>query len=120
MHTAGTDTKNAAVDTGHATTKTTKKAYHKTSHATGTAAHDTKSGTGKVVDKTKEGTTVAADKTKEVSVKGYNRTKEGVESVVAPKSAKKAKIVDRSKEAHMDAKDDLMQDKQKIKDSKPQ
>ena len=38
----------------------------------------------------------------------------------APKAEKTAKVKDRSKEAHMDAKDDLMQDKQKIKDSKPQ
>ena len=32
MHTAGHDTKDAAVDTGHATKHVTKKAYHGTKH----------------------------------------------------------------------------------------
>ncbi len=113
---AGQDTKAAASDAGQATKKGTKKAYHKTRHATKSATSDTKSGTAKA----KEGTTTAVDKTKEVTVKGYDRSKEGVEKVFAPKAAKKSQVVDRSKEAHMDAKDNLMQDKQKIKDSKPQ
>ncbi len=117
---AGTDTKHAAQDTGHAASTTSKKAYHKTAHATGAATKDTKSGTAKAVDSTKEGTTKVADKTKELSVKGYDKSKEGVEKVVAPKSAKKAVVQDKVKETNMTTKDSLMQDKQKVKDSKPQ
>lgn len=51
MKDAGKDTKAAAVHTGHATAKTTKKAYHKTKHGTQKAYHKTVQGTKKVGDK---------------------------------------------------------------------
>ena len=65
MKNAGTDTKDAARDTGHATKTTTKKVYH-----------HTKSGTHTAYDKTKEGTHTAADRTKEGANKAGDRTKE--------------------------------------------
>jgi hypothetical protein len=47
MHSAGHDTRNAAVDTGHATKTTTKKGYSKTKHGTKKVYHKTKHTTKK-------------------------------------------------------------------------
>jgi hypothetical protein len=110
MQNAGTDTKDAAKSTAHATKRTTKKAYHKS-----------KKGTAKVADKTKEGTTVAADKTKETSVKAYDKTKEGVEHVFKPSAVKGSEAKDNARQAKMDMKDKSSETKQKVQDgSTPQ
>jgi hypothetical protein len=63
MKAAGTDTKNAAKDTGHAVSTGSKKAYNKSSSGTKTAADKTATGTKKVYHKTASGTETAADKT---------------------------------------------------------
>jgi hypothetical protein len=53
MKNAGTDTKDAAKDTGHAVAHGTKTATHKTVHGTRTATHKTVHGTKKVAHKTR-------------------------------------------------------------------
>lgn len=59
---AGTDTKNAAKDTGHAVSTGTTKAYDKTANGTKTAYGKTASGTKTATDKTVSGTkTVGKD-----------------------------------------------------------
>ena len=63
MKAAGTDTKNAAKDTGHAVSTGTKKAYHKTANGTETAADKTAAGTRTAYHKTANGTKTATDKT---------------------------------------------------------
>jgi hypothetical protein len=63
MKAAGTDTKNAAKDTGHGVATGTKKAYHTTANGTKTAADKTSTGTKKVYHKSANGTKTAADKT---------------------------------------------------------
>jgi hypothetical protein len=63
MKNAGTDTKNAAKETGHGVSTGTQKAYHKTTTGTKTAAHKTSTGTKKVYHKTASGTRTTADKT---------------------------------------------------------
>jgi len=63
MKTAGTDTKNAAKDTGHAVSTGTKKAYDKTASGTKTAADKTATGTKTAYHKTANGTKTATDKT---------------------------------------------------------
>jgi hypothetical protein len=77
IHAAGTDTKNAADDTGHAVKHTTKKAYHKTKHGTKKAYHKTAAETDKGADKTKSGTAKAYDATKHDTVKVADKTKDG-------------------------------------------
>ncbi len=108
MHAAGTDTKDAAANTGHAVKRTTKKGYHKS-----------KRGTAKVAGKTKEGGTIAVDKTKEGTVKGYDKTKEGVEKVFGDKHEKATAAHDTAKNAHMTAKDNVNIDKSKIDANSP-
>ncbi len=76
MKSAGTDTKDAAKDTGHAVSRTTSKGYHKTTHATKHAYHKTAAATDKSADKTKSGTTKAYDKTKTGTAKAYDKTKD--------------------------------------------
>jgi len=51
MKNAGTETKNAAKDTGHGISKGTKKAYHKTKRGTKKAYHKTARGTKHAVNK---------------------------------------------------------------------
>jgi hypothetical protein len=68
---AGTDTKDAAKDTGHGVAKGTTKAYDKT-----------KEGTEKGYDKTKEGTEKGYDKTKAGTKKAYHKTTGGTKHVV--------------------------------------
>ena len=63
MKAAGTDTRNAAKNTGHAVSTGTTKAYDKTSSGTKTAADKTVSGTKTAYRKTEEGTKTATDKT---------------------------------------------------------
>ena len=63
MHSAGHDTKNAAVDTGHATKKVAKK----TGHATKTGYHKTVNGTKDVGEDVGHGTKKAAKKTAHVT-----------------------------------------------------
>jgi hypothetical protein len=63
MKTAGTDTKNAAKDTGHAVSTGSKKAYNKTASGTKTAADKTATGTKTAYHKTENGTKTATDKT---------------------------------------------------------
>jgi hypothetical protein len=63
MKAAGTDTKNAAKDTGHAVSTGSKKAYNKTATGTKTAADKTATGTKKAYHKTESGTKTATDKT---------------------------------------------------------
>jgi hypothetical protein len=63
MKNAGTDTKDAAKDTGHGVDTGTKKAYHKTASGTRTATHKTTRTTRRVYHKTANGTRTAADKT---------------------------------------------------------
>jgi hypothetical protein len=63
MKAAGTDTKNAAKDTGHAASTGTEKAYHKTANGTETAADKTAAGTKMAYHKTANGTKTATDKT---------------------------------------------------------
>lgn len=63
MKAAGTDTKNAAKDTGHAVSTGTKTAYRKTANGTKAAADKTASGTKTAYHKTETGTKVATDKT---------------------------------------------------------
>jgi hypothetical protein len=60
---AGTDTQNAAKDTGNAVSTGTKKAYHKTANGTETAADKTAAGTKTAYHKTANGTKTATDKT---------------------------------------------------------
>ena len=60
---AGTETKNAAQDTGHAVSTGTKKAYNKTASGTKTAADKTANGTETAYHKTENGTKTATDKT---------------------------------------------------------
>ena len=119
MHNAGTDTKAAAGNTGHAVKHTTKKAYHKTAHGTHTAAHDTKSGTAKAADKTKEGTVIAADKTKEGTVTGFNKTKEGTEKVLHVGNHNASVAKDNASQANMKAHDDATIDKAKAQANSP-
>ena len=59
LHTAGQDTKGAAVSTGHAT----KKVAHKTAHGTKVAARKTKNGTVTAGHDVAHGTSVAAHDT---------------------------------------------------------
>ena len=108
MHNAGTDTKNASVDTGHAVKHTTKKTYHKS-----------KSGTAKVADKTKEGGTIAVDKTKEGTVKGFDKTKEGTKKLFGAKDTKATEAHDNAKNARMTAKDNANIDKTKVQADAP-
>jgi hypothetical protein len=62
MKAAGTDTRNAAKDTGHAVSTGTKKTYNKTATGTKTAYHKTATGTKVAADKTADGTkTVGKD-----------------------------------------------------------
>jgi hypothetical protein len=62
MKAAGTDTKNAAKDTGHAVSTGTKKNYNKTATGTKTVYHKTATGTKVAADKTADGTkTVGKD-----------------------------------------------------------
>jgi hypothetical protein len=62
MKAAGTDTKNAAKDTGHAVSTGTKKTYNKTASGTKTVYHKTANGTKTATDKTVDGTkTVGKD-----------------------------------------------------------
>jgi hypothetical protein len=63
MKTAGTDTKNAAKNTGHAVSTGTKKAYNETASGTKTAADKTATGTKTAYQKTENGTKTATDKT---------------------------------------------------------
>jgi hypothetical protein len=56
MKHAGTETKDAAKDTGHGISTGTQKAYHKTSEGTHKAYHKTKRGTKKAYHKTAHGT----------------------------------------------------------------
>jgi hypothetical protein len=60
---AGTDTKDAAKDTGHAVSTGSKKAYHKTANGTKTATDKTVSGTKTVGKDIGHGTKVAAKDT---------------------------------------------------------
>ena len=108
MHAAGSDTKNAADNTGHAVKRTTKKAYHKS-----------KSGTAKAADKTKEGGTIAVDKTKEGTVKGFDKTKEGTKRLFGAKDAKATEAHDNAKNARMTAKDNANIDKTKVEANSP-
>jgi hypothetical protein len=59
---AGTETKDAAKDTGHGISKGTTKAYDKTKSGTKKAYHKTKQGTKHVVHKTAHATARGADK----------------------------------------------------------
>lgn len=59
MKNAGTETKNAAKDTGHGISTGTQKAYHKTKRGTKKAYHKTAKGTKHVVRKA-EGKPTAA------------------------------------------------------------
>ena len=59
VHTAGQDTKKAAVSTGHAT----KKVAHKTAHGTKVAAHKTKTGAVVAGHDVAHGTSAAAHDT---------------------------------------------------------
>ena len=61
MKTAGTDTKNAAKDTGHAVSTGSKKAYNKTATGTKTAADKTATGTKTAYHKTENGTKTATE-----------------------------------------------------------
>lgn len=63
VHAAGTDTKNAAVNSGHAVKTGTVKGYHATARTTRTATHKTVNGTKTVAHKTADGTRTATDKT---------------------------------------------------------
>jgi len=63
MKAAGTDTKNAAMNTGHAVSTGTTKAYDKTAGGTKTTADKTASGTKAAYRTTEEGTKTATDKT---------------------------------------------------------
>ncbi len=63
MKAAGTETKNAAKDTGHAVSTGTSKAYNKTASGTKTAADKTAAGTSTAYHKSVNGTKTAADKT---------------------------------------------------------
>jgi len=63
IKTAGTDTKDAAKDTGHAVSTGSKKAYHKTANGTKTATDKTVSGTKTVGKDIGHGTKVAAKDT---------------------------------------------------------
>ena len=63
MHTAGTDTKNAAGDTGHAVKTGTTKGYHATARTKRTVTNKTVNGTRTVAHKTADGTRTATDKT---------------------------------------------------------
>ncbi len=108
MHAAGSDTKNAADNTGHAVKHTTKKTYHKS-----------KSGTAKVAGKTKEGGTIAVDKTKEGTVKGFDKTKEGTEHLFGAKNHSATVAHDNAKNAHMTAKDNANIDKTKVDANSP-
>ncbi|GGG70896.1 hypothetical protein [Edaphobacter dinghuensis] len=56
MKHAGTETKDAAKDTGHGISTGTQKAYHKTSEGTEKAYDKTKHGTKKAYHKTTKGT----------------------------------------------------------------
>jgi hypothetical protein len=60
---AGTDTKNATKDTGHAVSSGSKKAYDKTAAGTKTATDKTATGTKKAYHTTANGTKTATDKT---------------------------------------------------------
>lgn len=62
MKNAGTETKDAAKDTGHGISTGTHKAYHKTSEGTKTAYDKTKHGTKKAYHKTATGTKHVAHK----------------------------------------------------------
>src|SRR5580704_15692816 len=66
MKAAGTDTKNAAKDTGHAISTGSKKAYNKTATGTKTAADKTATGTKTAYHKTEKDT---ANGTKKVGDK---------------------------------------------------
>jgi hypothetical protein len=97
LHHAGTDTKNAAKDTGSGVQKGTTKAYHGTKHTT----------------------TKAADKTKEGVTKGYDRTKEGSKSLVGANDRQSTKARDRAKESQQKQNDAVKEDSQKVRDAEP-
>ena len=63
VHAAGSDTRNAAVDSGHAVKSGTSKGYHATARTTRTATHKTVSGTKTVAHKTADGTRTVTNKT---------------------------------------------------------
>ncbi len=105
---AGTETKNAAKDTGHGVAKGTTKAYHATKHGTVTAA-----------DKTKEGTTKGYDKTKEGTTKAYDKTKEGTKHVLGANGQHSTATKDQVKESNQKAHDSAKESTQELKDSSP-
>ena len=82
---AGTNTKNAAKDTGHAVSTGTTKAYDKTTTGTKTAYNKTANGTKAATDKTVNGTkTVGKDVghgTKVVAQDTANGTKKGGDKI---------------------------------------
>ncbi len=62
MSHAGTETKDAAKDTGNGIVKGTKKVWHGTKHVTKKAYHKTKHGTKKVIHASAKGTAHTANK----------------------------------------------------------
>lgn len=77
---AGTETKDAAKDTGHGIAKGTKVVAHKTASGTKTAAKKTESGTKTVAHKTASGTKTAVHKTGE----GIEKTGDKIEGKPTP------------------------------------
>lgn len=74
---AGTETKNAAKDTGQGIKQGTTKAYDKTANGTKTVANKTVNGTKTGAKDVSHGTKVAADKTVDVSKDAAHSTANG-------------------------------------------
>jgi hypothetical protein len=77
---AGTDTKNAAKDTGHGIAKGTTKAYDKTKEGTEKGYDKTKAGTEKAYHKTTRGTKHVVHKSAHATERGADK----VEDKTAP------------------------------------